>query len=378
LHLIKFHMHICRLGVEFHEDCLMKMFMDTLEGKERLWYEGLKPCSLYSLKDFHITFFKYYGESDPSFLVFEDCCEFCEGFIQYLENTFGDEECMNDEIIEALYEHLSQQQTITPPLAEDGTDQELVAETHFPSPKFYEDVHEDFQQNIVSPLIVDQNSKVQIHTLIPENDEDILQFLENSKEQEKCVDNLSYFETFQSFPKPFTQENSELNLNEVLWPTFSNYDEGFEENYEEENVVRDSLDNQVEIPVELDEELDLQAATVLIENCQEYTNFFPGKDDMNEEFIEQVVTFSFEDNLFNDIEQGTVMDKGDLFGNLQEAFLSDLKDPLGSLLELSEKENFVEFMDNGDQFQLYVESSYFKFLFLFGEVDCKFQSQSHC
>jgi hypothetical protein len=113
-------------------------------------------------------------------------------------------------------------------------------------------------------LTVDQNSKVQIHTLIPENDEDILIFLENSKEQEKCVDNLSDFETFQFFPMPFTQENIELNLNEVLWPTFSNYDEGFEKNYEEENVDRDSLDNQVEIHDELDEELDLQAATVII------------------------------------------------------------------------------------------------------------------
>ena len=30
LHLIRFHMHICKLGVEFHEDCLMKMFMVTL------------------------------------------------------------------------------------------------------------------------------------------------------------------------------------------------------------------------------------------------------------------------------------------------------------------------------------------------------------
>jgi hypothetical protein len=96
----------------------MKMFMATLEGKEILWYEGLKPSSLYSLKDFHITFFKYYGESDPTFLVFEDYCEFCEGFIQNLENDFGDEECMNDEIIEALYEHLSQQQTLSPPLVE--------------------------------------------------------------------------------------------------------------------------------------------------------------------------------------------------------------------------------------------------------------------
>ena len=58
---------------------------------------------------------------------------------------------MNDEIIEALYEHLSQQKTITPPLAEDGTNRELVAETHFPSPKFYENVHEYFQHNVASP-----------------------------------------------------------------------------------------------------------------------------------------------------------------------------------------------------------------------------------
>jgi len=77
----------------------MKICMDTLEGKARLWYKCLKLSSLYSFKDFHITFFKYYRESNPSFLVFEDCCEFCEDFIQNLENIFGDEECMNDEII---------------------------------------------------------------------------------------------------------------------------------------------------------------------------------------------------------------------------------------------------------------------------------------
>ena len=30
LHLVKFNIHIHRLGVEFLEDCLMKMFMATL------------------------------------------------------------------------------------------------------------------------------------------------------------------------------------------------------------------------------------------------------------------------------------------------------------------------------------------------------------
>ena len=32
LHLVKFHMHMHRLGVELHEDSLMKMFMVILEG----------------------------------------------------------------------------------------------------------------------------------------------------------------------------------------------------------------------------------------------------------------------------------------------------------------------------------------------------------
>ena len=109
LHLVKFHIHVHRLKINFPEDCLMKMFMATLEGKARSWYEGLKPCSLFSLKEFHTTFFEFYGKYNHSFLLFEDFCESYENFIQYLEETFGDEECLDYEIIEALYEYYSQQ-----------------------------------------------------------------------------------------------------------------------------------------------------------------------------------------------------------------------------------------------------------------------------
>ena len=41
LHFVRFHMHIHKLRVELHEDSLMKMFMATLEGDARSWYEGL-------------------------------------------------------------------------------------------------------------------------------------------------------------------------------------------------------------------------------------------------------------------------------------------------------------------------------------------------
>ena len=33
LYLLKFYIHIHRLRIEFHEDCLMKLFMETLEER---------------------------------------------------------------------------------------------------------------------------------------------------------------------------------------------------------------------------------------------------------------------------------------------------------------------------------------------------------
>ena len=33
LHLVKFHIHVHRLKINFPEDCLMKMFMATLEDE---------------------------------------------------------------------------------------------------------------------------------------------------------------------------------------------------------------------------------------------------------------------------------------------------------------------------------------------------------
>ena len=58
LHVTRFHMHIRKLGVRLHEDSLMKMFMASLEGNARFWYESLPDESLYSLKDFHEVFYK--------------------------------------------------------------------------------------------------------------------------------------------------------------------------------------------------------------------------------------------------------------------------------------------------------------------------------
>ena len=42
LHLVMFHMHVCNLKVQFPEDCLMRMFMTTLEGKAWSWYKSFE------------------------------------------------------------------------------------------------------------------------------------------------------------------------------------------------------------------------------------------------------------------------------------------------------------------------------------------------
>jgi len=76
LHLLRFHWHIHKLGIKFHEDCLMKFFMDTLEGKSRSWYGGLNPGSLYSLKYFHRVFTDHCGMS-----LLQSFYDYCEGFI---------------------------------------------------------------------------------------------------------------------------------------------------------------------------------------------------------------------------------------------------------------------------------------------------------
>ena len=88
LHLIKFHIHSSRLKGDWHEDCLMKIFMVTLKGKAREWYEALKPASLFSLKDFHKVFYKHYKVYFPSLSLAEDIIHYLKNIDEYFGNWF--------------------------------------------------------------------------------------------------------------------------------------------------------------------------------------------------------------------------------------------------------------------------------------------------
>lgn len=90
--------------MEFHEDCLLNMFMATLEEKSILWYEGLPPTSLYSLKDFYSAFYENYKEDHPSIELIESFCGNFESLVLYPGIDMDDEDLMNHEIKEALLE----------------------------------------------------------------------------------------------------------------------------------------------------------------------------------------------------------------------------------------------------------------------------------
>ena len=99
LHLVRFHKHIYKLGVELHEDSLMKMFMVSLEGNARSWYEGFPVESLYSLRDFHIVFHEHFKDKYPSLLLIQDCCMHDKGFIENLKDIYSDDQYMDEYIL---------------------------------------------------------------------------------------------------------------------------------------------------------------------------------------------------------------------------------------------------------------------------------------
>jgi len=116
--------------------------MVTLEEKVRYWYEDLPPGSLYSLKDFHLVFFEKYKESHPSLSFIENCCDDFHDCIQNMENYYGDEEFMDDEILETLYENPfhHQEEMVSSLLDENETEQDFNDNIHVSSSEVGDDL----------------------------------------------------------------------------------------------------------------------------------------------------------------------------------------------------------------------------------------------
>ena len=107
LHLVRFHMHVHKFRADLPEDCLMKMFMAIVEDGARTWYEGLQLRSLFSLRDFYMNLLEHYEKTLSYLSLLQDCCDFCEVFIPYLKILGDNGECMDEDMLEALYDFSS-------------------------------------------------------------------------------------------------------------------------------------------------------------------------------------------------------------------------------------------------------------------------------
>ena len=96
IHLFTFHKHINKLGVGWHEDSLMKLFMFSLEGYARSWYEGLLAGILSSLKDFHTIFHEHFKRHYPSLLLLQYCCTHNREFIEDVKDECGDDQYLDE------------------------------------------------------------------------------------------------------------------------------------------------------------------------------------------------------------------------------------------------------------------------------------------
>ena len=110
-----------------------------------------------TLEDFHLSFYENYKESYPSLSLFENCCQVnFENCIQHMENYYGDEELMDEEIRQFCEDYFQHQegmlegscqdiqeklyQTVTIPLAKNEIYQQLDVDIHVPFLEFNEDI----------------------------------------------------------------------------------------------------------------------------------------------------------------------------------------------------------------------------------------------
>ena len=118
--------------IGYPEDCLMKMFMLTLQEMAKFWYEDRPPASISSIKDFYLAFCKRFGKHHLSPKLIEALCGDLESLISYLGTDMDGEELMDCEIKEALAEFdsksgCSSEESVLEPCIQEEYVQEVVS-----------------------------------------------------------------------------------------------------------------------------------------------------------------------------------------------------------------------------------------------------------
>ena len=278
LHLVRFHMHIRKLKVDFPEDCLMKIFLATLEGKAQSWYEIFPPSCIYCLEDFHAMFIERYKDSYPSLNLFQDCCKHAYSFIESLEKFYEDDNFMDEEVMEALYENPFQQHT---EILEDICQDQQAEDFHM--------VENDERENVVSDLSIEEDSMQvtqESNDPISESDDDKSDREINCDEAKHVVPDLikeSCIITAAS-----NEENGVADLNALISPALDLHEE----------VVHFLCEKQDKIFVQVSEKVSLDESMVADRNVS--VGFHKTSEIsflMIDECNENLAIISYEDDL---------------------------------------------------------------------------------
>jgi len=108
-HLFDFHECMQRLNI-FHEDVLIKMFRNSLEGKAREWCKTLPAASISSLSGFHDIFYSHYKGMYSNGFLFENCCKVFESY--YVDKKEFDDEGVEELSLEKCDTHMQEDQPI--------------------------------------------------------------------------------------------------------------------------------------------------------------------------------------------------------------------------------------------------------------------------
>ena len=198
LHLVRFHMHVHRLKIDFIEDYLMKIFMATLEGEAQSWYEILQPACIYCLKDFHAMFFERYKESYPSLNLVQNYCKHVYSFIESLEKYYEDDNFMDDEIMEALYENPFQQHkedTYQDAQENLQQDQDLSTVENYEREGFISDLSIDEENSMQeSQVSISECDKVKLAISDLDSDRDDVEYLVLNPMKESSAVEIIWYE----------------------------------------------------------------------------------------------------------------------------------------------------------------------------------------
>ena len=248
----------------------MKIFLATLEGTTQSWYESFPSACIYCLRDFHAMIIERYKDSYPSLNLVQDYCKHAYSFIESLEKYYEDDNFMDDEIMEALYENPFQQHT---ELLEETLQQDQNQQV-----EDFQVTENDERRSFILDLVEIKEDTQENDVPISENDDDKSnQETDCDEERESCMVEAAS-----------NGENRVTNLTILISPELDLHEEVAHSLYEQ----KDEIFVQVSEKVSLDESLvddrnvmlgfqeSFKVSFLMIDECKDNLDIISYQDDL--------------------------------------------------------------------------------------------------